>query len=70
MIVLEKAFYGELTEYQDRPVFPKSDNAKSDESGDSFEQSIFYKELKNDISKYWNKKLIKKIINNKNYCVY
>ncbi len=53
MIILEKAFYGELTEYQDRPVFPKIENSTSDESGESFEKSIFYKELKNDISNYY-----------------
>jgi len=49
MIVLEKAFYGELSEYQDRPSFPKTDDTNLDESGESFEKSVFYKELKNDI---------------------
>ena len=52
MIILEKAFYGELTEYQNRAVFPKIDDPSLDESGVSFEKSIFYKELRNDISKY------------------
>ncbi|ORX83315.1 hypothetical protein BCR32DRAFT_292055 [Anaeromyces robustus] len=49
MVILEKAFYGELTEYQDRSTFPKSDDTKTEETGESFEKSVFYKELKNDI---------------------
>jgi len=53
MIILEKAFYGELSEYQDRAFYPKIDNSELDESGESFEKSIFYKELKNDISNYF-----------------
>lgn len=50
MIILEKAFYGEITEYQDRVIYPKMDDSKNDECGDSFEKSVFYKELKNDLS--------------------
>jgi len=49
MIILEKAFYGELPEYQDRAFYPRLDNSELDESGESFEKSVFYKELKNDI---------------------
>ncbi|ORX53382.1 hypothetical protein BCR36DRAFT_349264 [Piromyces finnis] len=51
MIILEKAFYGELTEYVDRSVYPRIDidDSRIDETGESFEKSIFYKELKNDI---------------------
>jgi len=49
MIILEKAFYGEITEYQDKAIYPRIDDMKNDECGDSFERSVFYKELKNDI---------------------